>query len=59
MTVEQIFPTASVSALATGFLTRFVDLLLGYWPLIIGVAVTFAVVLMLLRKARKAIHGKI
>lgn len=58
-TVEQIFPTASVQALSIGFLSRYVDLLLAYWPLIIGVAVTFAVVLMLLHRSRRAIHGRV
>jgi len=58
-TVEEIFPTASVSALATGFLIRYVDLLLAFWPLIIGIAVVFAIVLMLLRRARRAVHGKV
>jgi len=58
-TVEDIFPVASIQPLAVGFLTRYVDLLLDYWPLFIGVAVTFAIVYMLLRKAKHAIHGRL
>jgi len=57
-TVESLFPTASVSELATGFLSRYIDLLLSLWPLIIGVAVVFSVVYLLLRKSKSAIRGK-
>lgn len=57
-TVETLFPTASVSELATGFLSRYIDLLLSLWPLMIGVAVVFSIVYLLLRKAKKAVHGK-
>lgn len=57
-TVESLFPTASVSVLATGFLDRYIDLLLSLWPLLIGVAVVFSIVYMLLRKAKRAVHGK-
>lgn len=58
-TVESIFPTASVSALAEGFLTRYVDLILQFWPLFIGVAVVFMVVYKLIRMGKNAIHGKV
>lgn len=57
-TVESLFPTASVSELATGFLSRYIDLLLSLWPLMIGVAVVFSIVYLLLRKAKKATKGK-
>jgi len=57
-TVESLFPTASISELAIGFLDRYIDLLLSLWPLFIGVEVVFSVVYLRLRKGRKAIHGK-
>lgn len=57
MTVEQLFPTASISQPAIGMLSRYIDLFLSFMPLIIGIAVIFSIVFFLIYTARMAVLG--
>ena len=50
-TADQLFPTASVSALSETVLDRSIDVLWSYWPTILTVAVTIGVAFFLISKA--------